>query len=237
MNPESAYIRVHSLDHQQPPQRTLLHEIFARGGHDKEHCCAADRPTDRRSDCCLPCPFTSVALATIVRIGVAAAAAAEQQKNSLRANSKASLPSAVVWRRRATTRKEGTLSQQHQKPTSFLLNYGQRTKAGQSVKTGGSSSVSRCLPLPSAPFPSPARAPSLNEEVLVAGLVTVGLWIAAIGPKPLVWMPKIASHLRVKYLKTIHHAASPRSFTLDVAYISCWKNGRRKVPCLPFYSS
>ena len=101
-----------------------------------------DRPT---GDCCLmPCPFTSVA--TIAPIG---AAAAPQQKNSLRANSKASLSlslSLLFGGGRKETRKEGGSavgSHSQQPETNFSPQ--QRTKAGQSVKTGGSQSVSCCL--------------------------------------------------------------------------------------------
>ena len=106
----------------------------------------ADRAAERASKRLLPAvSFYFSCKATIgrsfVRIGVAAAvASAAQQKNSLRANSKASL-SVVVWRRKVGNNKEGRKRRlAHSRTRNQLFSSTaneERTKAGQSVKTGG----------------------------------------------------------------------------------------------------
>ena len=45
---KSQYTHTHSISIRMRLSNSTLLEIFARGGHDKEHCCAAGRP----SNCC-----------------------------------------------------------------------------------------------------------------------------------------------------------------------------------------
>ena len=115
----------------------------------------ADRASGRASDCCLPCPFTSVARQpSVVR-------SFELEWRRRRRNRRivcGQIPrplSVVVWRRKEGNNKEGRKvgSLSHQEPTFLLNNEGrnERTKAEQSVKTGGMAAFLVASPLQTPP--------------------------------------------------------------------------------------
>ena len=157
MNPE---LCVHPLRIRSPARPPRSRRFSPGAGMIRSIVGGTDRPT---GDCCLmPCPFTSVA--TIAPIG---AAAAPQQKNSLRANSKASLSlslslSLLFGRGRKETRKDGWLGLGHTRNQLFSSTTNERKRGNPSKQVAAFRFLLPELPPTSSAVSSRARAPSLS---------------------------------------------------------------------------